>query len=930
MAKTGARKAVSKVKEASRPRSRSPHPYNFSGSTVPQSNDSDIAPDVDPAGTGEPHDGFSTAPSSAYFDADHRKRPRHFDGSSESATDADDEKGNFFLSLPAPALRPRKGLKSEAGSGSPLLTPSYLDDEERTASLETKARKIAAHQSQNTDAEAAKLREKFRRRRRAEVIRRATETTLFLAVFCVGTRNWFSFFQESPAGKYSTSRLTQFWEDREHLSSLSVFGLTVSALYLLYPFRIVFQNHSLNVSKKKPWYYIHLPAAFDPAPLLYPVLLPASVACLVGRSSSTTLLPNLVLGISSVPSKIIPWGRLGWCSSLAWTLSILPLLDLRQYASPISVGNGRLNDTYSDRESLSLLFPLHQILLPILQSLTTTSLLPTELQLLSAGLINLYILSDTPQALILKAVLWTGPVGLLVLCSKLLRVGVAIARIPSWRLRRSRLPPRSTLVIVQALYDLSEMFRSNGHQRVESSDDEMGGLRARIPQVNRRLPKIQTFSLDGEPPLATLQKAPTLPVISDDLHVKPNNTERNGILNHTISRRHRSNTLPVYNSLSEDTMSLSRPGMTVRHASRLLQRASLRKMTAPQATLLRWLMALYFYMAVILLILFPIKKYVERQALNGKEPIAWALDYLFGDLPIFHDLVDQWNIRQWIPYQSHQEMTVRETVGRAEVFRGQLGLANTRLLVCAYAVTVIAGGLAIVLSLSPVADVDTRRKVFHGMMVMMFLPTSFIDPTFIGLAFALVLVIFLVLDLIRASQLPPLARPLTNFLAPYVDGRDHRGPVIVSHIFLLIGCAIPLWLSLASVSRIPTSLWDGWEVPTRDLSMVSGIICVGMGDAAASLFGRRYGRRRWCWSGGKSLEGSLAFAVAVVIGLTLARFWLLAGAWAGDSNDSFVVFWTKSLVAGCGASLTEAVLTGGNDNVIVPVILWVLVKGLGI
>ena len=29
-----------------------------------------------------------------------------------------------------------------------------------------------------------------------------------------------------------------------------------------------------------------------------------------------------------------------------------------------------------------------------------------------------------------------------------------------------------------------------------------------------------------------------------------------------------------------------------------------------------------------------------------------------------------------------------------------------------------------------------------------------------------------------------------------------------------------------------------------------------------------------------------------------------------------------------GASLNEAVLTGGNDNVIVPVILWVLVRGV--
>lgn len=123
--------------------------------------------------------------------------------------------------------------------------------------------------------------------------------------------------------------------------------------------------------------------------------------------------------------------------------------------------------------------------------------------------------------------------------------------------------------------------------------------------------------------------------------------------------------------------------------------------------------------------------------------------------------------------------------------------------------------------------------------------------------------------------------------------------------------------------------------------MISGVICVGMGDAAASLFGRRYGHRRWCWSGGKSLEGSLAFTLAVMLGLVVAKVWLSCfyliaeGGKEGGENRgygwwSMVIFWGKITTASVGASLTEAVLTGGNDNVIVPVILWLLVRGLGI
>lgn len=112
--------------------------------------------------------------------------------------------------------------------------------------------------------------------------------------------------------------------------------------------------------------------------------------------------------------------------------------------------------------------------------------------------------------------------------------------------------------------------------------------------------------------------------------------------------------------------------------------------------------------------------------------------------------------------------------------------------------------------------------------------------------------------------------------------------------------------------------------------MVSGVVCVGMGDAAASLIGRRFGRRRWLWSGGKSLEGSFAFAAAVTLGLVLAKAWLRIGGWPGDNDDRWFVTLVKSVIAATGASLTEAILTGGNDNVVVPIILWLLTKGLSI
>jgi dolichol kinase len=83
------------------------------------------------------------------------------------------------------------------------------------------------------------------------------------------------------------------------------------------------------------------------------------------------------------------------------------------------------------------------------------------------------------------------------------------------------------------------------------------------------------------------------------------------------------------------------------------------------------------------------------------------------------------------------------------------------------------------------------------------------------------------------------------------------------------------------------------------------------------------------------LEGSLAFAAAVTIGLVFGKVWLAMG-WsramqqrsASDWIRDTILTFGKAGVCAAGASLNEAVLTGGNDNVIVPVILWVLVRGV--
>ena len=109
---------------------------------------------------------------------------------SESGTEADDEGCNLVKALPAPPLRPHKGLRTarplEAGAwASPLLTPTQIDDEGGKFSDEFAnggnrgKRKGSVYP---TDDEARAAKQKYLQRRRNELVRRATETALLAGI----------------------------------------------------------------------------------------------------------------------------------------------------------------------------------------------------------------------------------------------------------------------------------------------------------------------------------------------------------------------------------------------------------------------------------------------------------------------------------------------------------------------------------------------------------------------------------------------------------------------------------------------------------------------------------------------------------------------------------------------------------------------------
>ena len=691
--------------------------------------------------------------------------------------------------------------------------------------------------------------------------------------------------------------------------------MVIATLVLFYPVRLLCHINPTNPFKRP--IPLAIPAAFDPAPLFYPPAITMLVSALLCVNNPDGLLPSIILSIAALPRELIPaFGGLEGSKYSHWLLSILPLfIFVATREVPKTSSSASLN-----AEVLILLPPLHQSMCVTLHYLTTTSLLPAELQLLSIALVGLLLLASSPQAVILKALLWGGGVSLLVSCGHVLKWGVALARVPKWRFKRAAVPKSS----YGGLKNLG-IFAKDTVMSESSDDDELPDSRSRQWISPLKLSNLESITRA----VTSITENGSVSAIEPPSSPNFQNTNSQGTDSLSfIQRRH---TMPGLSSRPPRSSQNTPSGRRKRASSSSVQ--SFINLTQSQAALRKWLYAAYVYICVLGIILVGIRDYVSRFALNGNEPLGWALGYMLGDIPQFRMEVVTSGLQRWICLPPRHGFENEESchLGWVEHLRhASFGEANTRLILCAYWLAVIFIGLMIVFRLTSVYEVDTLRKVFHFMMVAMLLPATYVDPTFAALALSLMLAIFLLLDLFRISQLPPLSKALARFLGPYVDGRDLKGPVVISHIFLLIGCAIPLWLSLGTLPRIGSHYLSGWEVPIREVSMVSGVICVGMGDAAASLIGRRYGRRKWLWGGGKSIEGSVAFATAVTLALILAKLWLRLGNWPSNNDDSWFMTVGKSGVAAWVASLTEAVLTGGNDNVVCPIVLWLCVKGLDI
>jgi hypothetical protein len=154
--------------------SRSPHPYHRLGTSL-------VATQSE--GLGRRHGRGQGDGDGPQLPRNQRRDQRT--SSSESGTEADDERGRFLKGLPAPLLRPHKGLRDtpfedSTAQPSPSDTPPAVGHGERQQLSQLWAKDNAWNLWEEPERQT--IREKYTRRKRTEVVRRIIEILLFFTI----------------------------------------------------------------------------------------------------------------------------------------------------------------------------------------------------------------------------------------------------------------------------------------------------------------------------------------------------------------------------------------------------------------------------------------------------------------------------------------------------------------------------------------------------------------------------------------------------------------------------------------------------------------------------------------------------------------------------------------------------------------------------
>ena len=256
--------------------------------------------------------------------------------------------------------------------------------------------------------------------------------------------------------------------------------------------------------------------------------------------------------------------------------------------------------------------------------------------------------------------------------------------------------------------------------------------------------------------------------------------------------------------------------------------------------------------------------------------------------------------RWWVILDGRPDLVLCEFLFDASNHGGEWHQGATGLLLVIFFAAVLCITVPLSLSLSRRYKLEgsTSRKLFHVVAVGLFSTGLIVNSNMMVLAFGVALCGMLVLEYLRLI-IPEwyLMKNVDSFYASFVDARDAERDLTLTHIQLLVGCALPVWLSCVDTSGAKLTPHLGW-------------LSVGVLDGVSAAVGKNLGSHKWPGTN-RTVEGSLA-GVTSAIGLA----WLVTMVEMDDSMG-IVREASAAAVALLACGLVEA-FTWDVDNVLLP------------
>ena len=133
------------------------------------------------------------------------------------------------------------------------------------------------------------------------------------------------------------------------------------------------------------------------------------------------------------------------------------------------------------------------------------------------------------------------------------------------------------------------------------------------------------------------------------------------------------------------------------------------------------------------------------------------------------------------------------------------------------------------------------RKAFHIVAFVVFAPPIVManndKPRLLVFAFNCVSVLLISIEILRYANMLP--KSVSDWFKSFCTDRERLPEsMILSHIYLMMGCAFP-------VTSTYTLLSGGIFTTEWTLYSLSGVVFLGIGDTCAAIMGRKHGKDKW-------------------------------------------------------------------------------------